>query len=132
MKARLFAVLLAALFGGVASAWAECPQPQPGEQALQGTAVQARWQAEPTPIVVGQPFALRVTLCPADAQLLRVDARMPEHKHGMNYRPSVTALGAGQWQVQGLLWHMRGRWELSLDVKVSGGEERLVQSLMLP
>ncbi len=94
--------------------------------------MQARWQADPATIVVGQPFALRVTLCPADAQLLRVDARMPEHKHGMNYRPSVTALGAGQWQVQGLLWHMRGRWELSLDVKVSGSEERLVQSLKLP
>ena len=46
--------------------------------------VQAIWQIEPSPITVGRRFALWVTLCPADAVVLRVEATMPEHRHGMN------------------------------------------------
>ena len=94
--------------------------------------VQAAWQALPQTIAVGRPFALLVTLCPAQAQLLRVDATMPEHRHGMNYRASVEALGEGRWRVEGLLWHMSGRWELTLDVQQQGAEYRLRQSVELP
>lgn len=94
--------------------------------------VQAVWQAQPATIVVGQPFALLITLCPADAQLLRVDATMPEHRHGMNYRASLKPLGDGRWRAEGLLWHMSGRWELRLDVLSQGAEHRLRQSVQLP
>lgn len=94
--------------------------------------VQAVWQAKPATIVVGQPFALLITLCPADAQLLRVDATMPEHRHGMNYRASLKPLGDGRWRAEGLLWHMSGRWELRLDVLAQGAEHRLRQSVQLP
>jgi len=73
-----------------------------------------------------------VTLCPAAARLLRVDATMPEHRHGMNYRPSVQALGDGVWRVEGLLWHMAGRWELRLDVDAAGAVHTLRQSVTLP
>ncbi len=94
--------------------------------------VQAIWQAEPNPIVVGQPFLLWVTLCPADAVLLRVDATMPEHRHGMNYRPSIKPLGEGRWRVEGMLWHMSGRWELRLDLQTHGQDHRLRQLVSLP
>jgi len=94
--------------------------------------VQLAWRAEPAAIVVGQPFELWVTLCPATAPLQRVDATMPEHRHGMNYRPSLQDLGGGRWRAQGLLWHMAGRWELRLDVAAAGATHTLRQVVELP
>ena len=81
---------------------------------------------------MGQPFALDILVCPAAAELVRVDARMPEHRHGMNYRPSLAPQGLGRWRAEGLLWHMAGRWELELDVKYAGQDLRLRQSVTLP
>ena len=117
---------------GPAAAGAACPLARATPPTMTLGPVQAVWQALPETIAVGQPFALLVTLCPAHAQLLRVDATMPEHRHGMNYRASVEALGEGRWRVEGLLWHMRGRWDLTLDVREQGVEYRLRQSVDLP
>ena len=83
---------------------------------LQGTRVESArhvlaFKAAPE---VGKFFALEVAACaksgPAPAQL-QVDARMPEHRHGMNYRPSVKRLAPGRWRAEGLLFHMTGKWE---------------------
>ncbi len=111
-----------ALLVAAAPAWA-CPLPAP---ALQGDGVQLAWRAEPA-IANGRAFALAVQLCPADARLLRVDATMPEHRHGMNYRPRLVPWGEG-WRAEGLLFHMAGRWELRFDVEQGGR----VQSLRAP
>ena len=113
------------------SSWAACPPASGAGARLDSGPVQLAWRAEPAPIAVSRPFALRVTLCPADARLLRVDATMPEHRHGMNYRPSVQALGGGLWRAEGLLWHMAGRWELRLDVEAAGATHALRQSVTL-
>jgi hypothetical protein len=123
---------VAALAWLVLPAVAACP-PGPEDGALlRDETTAAAWRAEPERITVGQPFALRVQLCPTTLRLQRVDAWMPEHRHGMNYRPSVTPLGDGQWRVQGLLWHMAGRWELRLDVVDAAGAARsLRQSIVL-
>ena len=108
---------------------AACPLPAP---ALQKEEVQAAWQVDGAPIAVGRHFAIHVQLCPASAVLARVDAAMPEHRHGMNYRPSVKPLGEGRWRVEGLMFHMPGRWELQLDVQAAGSTERLRDMIMLP
>ena len=125
------AALSALLAAAVVPAWAACPPPAEAGERLDSGAVQLAWRAEAGPIAVGRPFALRVTLCPADARLVRVDASMPEHRHGMNYRPSVQALGGGLWHAEGLLWHMAGRWELRLDVEAAGATHTLRQSVTL-
>ena len=108
-----------------------CSAPADGGQRLIAGAVQAWWRTEPTPLQVGQPFAVLVTVCPAQAQLLRVDAQMPEHRHGMNYRPTLQPLGAGRWRAVGLLWHMPGRWELVLETRLGEETHRLVQAVVL-
>ena len=120
--------LLASL---AATATAACPAPPAGASVMADGSVQAAWQVEAGAIAVGRPFAIIVLLCPADAQLLRVDASMPEHRHGMNYRSSLKPLGDGRWRVEGLLWHMAGRWELRLDLQSLGLEHRLRQSVLL-
>jgi cytochrome c peroxidase len=66
-------------------------------------------------IAVAKHFKLEVAACskaggraPAS---LKVDATMPEHRHGMNYAPTLKPLGPGRWQAEGLMFHMPGRWE---------------------
>jgi hypothetical protein len=120
------------LLAAALPAFAACPPPTEAGARLDSGPVQLAWRAEPDPIAVSRPFALLVTLCPADARLLRVDATMPEHRHGMNYRPSLQPLGGGLWRVEGLLWHMAGRWELRLDVEAAGAAHSLRQSVTLP
>ena len=114
---------------GAGAAAADCPPPAPGEQTLQQGAVQLRWRAEPAVIRVGEPFVLHVGSCPAGLQLVKVDAVMPEHRHGMNYRPTVRPVGdprEGRWRADGLLLHMPGRWRLLFDLSADGRLERLV------
>ncbi len=90
----------------------------------------AQTASAPSP-AVSRPFKLHLTLCPARAELRRVDASMPEHRHGMNYRPRLQPAGPGAWTANGLVWHMPGRWELLLIVVLDGRERRLVQPLVL-
>ncbi|HSQ71473.1 MAG TPA: hypothetical protein VLM87_03550 [Rubrivivax sp.] len=124
--------LLACLLAAAGPAFAACPPPPEAGERLDSGPVQLAWRAEPAPIAVSRAFALLVTLCPADARLLRVDATMPEHRHGMNYRPSVQPLGGGAWRVEGLLWHMGGRWELRLDVESAGVTHTLRHAVTVP
>lgn len=112
------------------AAQASCPLPA---SALQSGAIQAAWTVDDGgPIRVGHHVVLMLRLCPRDAALLRIDAVMPEHGHGMNYRPSVTAAPAGRWRAEGLLFHMPGTWELRLDVQADGRTERLRQTIVVP
>lgn len=79
------------------------------------------WRA-PAPLPLAQFFAIDFAICARDGsriELPRVDATMPEHGHGMNYRPTVETLGEGRFRADGLLLHMPGRWQLSFAV---GGE----------
>ena len=101
---------------------------------LQAGAVQLAWTPAGTAgnaIAVGTHFVLDVQVCPVEATLRRVDATMPEHRHGMNYRPSLQALGGGRWRAEGLMFHMPGRWELRFDVDAGGKTETLRQSITL-
>ena len=95
-----------------------CPLPEP---ALRQGVVQLAWTAGAEAIAVGRHFALELQVCPEDTRLVRVDATMPEHRHGMNYRPSLAALGGGRWRAEGLMFHMPGRWQLRFDVVDAGG-----------
>lgn len=126
---RLAAAAFAVVAGPVA---AQCPPPAAAGTALADGAVTLAWQAAPARIAVSRPFALQVRLCPSGAKLLRVDATMPAHRHGMNYRPSVKALDGGRWRVEGLVWHMPGRWELAFDVELDGTTRTLRQAVDLP
>jgi hypothetical protein len=76
-------------------------------------------------IPMAKHFALEVQLCDKNgisaARLQKVDATMPEHRHGMNYRPVVAPLGGGRFRVEGMMFHMAGRWELAFEVQ-SGKE----------
>lgn len=122
----------AALATVLSAAACPLPAPRPGEQRLTEGAVQLSWSTEPAQLAVGLPFSVSMQLCPPTAQLLRVDATMPEHRHGMNYRPSVKPMGDGRWRAEGLLWHMAGRWEMAFQVESGGEWMWLRQAVQLP
>jgi hypothetical protein len=116
LKRHAAAVLSAALLSGAAGA-CKLPLQRGWQQASQGP-VRLAWRAPG--IVSGEMFAMQVAVCPAQARLVNVEATMPEHGHGMNYAVRLQAQGRGRWRAEGLLWHMRGRWELRFDVEVDG------------
>jgi len=91
----------------------------------------------PSPIRVGSKFVLDIIVCPHKGVTaptsLRVDARMPEHRHGMNYKPSVRTLPCNsqiaRYRVEELMFHRAGRWEMMIEVRAGGQTARLVHSI---
>ena len=87
----------------------------------------------PPAIELGRHFIVEAIVC-ADGSppaLTRVDADMPEHRHGMNYRPSLKETGAGRYVAEGLLFHMAGRWRLLFDVEQAGRRTQLATDVLL-
>ena len=128
--------LLALLTGG-GTAHAACGDTLPAAHRLLAEAegLQIAFAPSPAPLPLGRHFALDIVVCaPAGQSLpatLAVDADMPAHRHGMNYRASVTALGDGRFRVEGLMFHMAGRWRLLFDLPAAdgGAPRRLAQEI---
>jgi hypothetical protein len=93
------------------------------------------FSSAPAPIETGKHFSLDFAVCPrggaGSPDAVRVDAVMPEHRHGMNYRPVVVARGGGLYRADGLMFHMPGRWEIRFDVVTAAGTDRLVATTQL-
>ena len=122
-----------------AVAWAMCGMAyacgRPGETVATGAHYAIAFRTTPAPVRIGEHVAIDFTVCPVgDAPMprtVRVDASMPEHRHGMNYRPTVTATGPGRYRAEGLLFHMSGRWELAFDTVTAGRAERITSAVVL-
>jgi hypothetical protein len=93
------------------------------------------YRTRPKKLAVGEHFAIDALVCAkgqsAAPSGLRVDATMPEHRHGMNYRARVSAAGERRYVAEGLLFHMPGRWQLVFDVERETGTERLTTDLVI-
>lgn len=98
------------------------------------------WRTQPEKITIGQHFAVELAVCAKDGAApgsVRVDAHMPEHRHGMNYKTAVTSSGAGKYRAEGLMFHMPGRWEYIFEVRAAGADnaasalERITTSVVL-
>lgn len=118
---------LAALLALAAPAAIACELPGGPAQRIESASHAVVFRAAPR---VGEHFALDFAVCPAP-ESVRVDAWMPEHRHGMNYKPSLKALGGGRYRAEGLMFHMAGRWELVFEVRDAGKIKRLAHGLRL-
>ncbi len=125
---RRVRVLTAAGLLAAGSALA-CELP-PGTR-LESERLALSYRTVPPKIAVGEHFALELAVCPkqgpAFAGRVKMDARMPEHQHGMNYQPTVNLLEPGRYRSEGWLFHMPGRWEFVFDL----GGERLTHSVRI-
>ncbi len=119
------AALLPALWACAGALACELP---PGEVqvASRDGAIMLSFRAEPAGFTVDRLFSLIVHTCSRSPLTgLSVDAHMPEHRHGMNYKASVTSSAPGAWRADGLLLHMPGKWEFVFVAGVNGRTERL-------
>ena len=90
--------------------------------AIEGTRLESKsyvlaYRAAPE---VGKHFSVEIAACAKSGpppKALKVDAQMPEHRHGMNYLPEVKPLAPGRWQASGLMFHMPGKWEFLFVVE---------------
>jgi len=80
-------------------------------------------EGDPPGPPLNQPFSLRlraeqVLPEPQSAPVRKVQfhALMPDHDHGMQRTPRLTQTAPGEYLVEGLLFHMRGRWVVLVDV----------------
>lgn len=91
------------------------------------------FRSQPAVIPLDKHFKLELQLCPAAklSNTLRVDADMPAHRHGMNYRAKVVPVNAasGRYRAEGLLFHMPGRWRLIFDLVTAEGPLRLTHEV---
>ena len=120
------ALIVAAALCGAAQA---CELPEGARTESAGFTL--AYRTIPARIAIGEHFALEYTVCPktggAAPAMVSADAWMPEHRHGMNYKASVAALGDGRFRAEGLLFHMPGRWEFVFEAN----GERLAHSVRL-
>ena len=124
--AGALALLLAA---GQAAA---CARPQGWTDGAQisGNLWTAWWRSEPATVPIGAHFVIGFHLCGPEIDRIGIRGWMPDHRHGMNYRPAVTRNGSSG-TAEGLLFHMPGRWQLILDVRGASGRESLTAEMVL-
>ena len=98
---------------------------------------EVRFDSQPNPIVINQiqswvmSVRARDGLCVKGAEITVVGG-MPEHNHGLPTAPLVRP-GANdcEYLVEGLRFHMSGRWELSFNIKAGAKTDTLMVSLDL-
>jgi hypothetical protein len=133
MRGIVSATLLAVSAAGAA---APCGADLRGAQVVESANYTLVYRSAPAKIAVGRHFALDIAACAKGAAAapasLSVDAFMPAHGHGMNYKPAVTkAAPANRFRAEGLMFHMPGRWDFYFDVQSAGKNERLTHSILL-
>jgi len=113
------AASLALILIGTGGAFACEPPSLPGATRVESARHVVAFRLAPAPLPLNAPFAVEFTTCSktgAAEALPKLDAWMPTHRHGMNYRPKLTKVAPGQYRADGLLFHMPGRWELLFDL----------------
>ena len=108
-----------------------CELPE-GAERFESTRYRLALSTEPDAIQPGKFFVVLVSACARDEaapiEALRVDAHMPQHRHGMNYAPRVVALSPGHFRAEGFMFHMPGSWEFVIELRADGRSERATLS----
>lgn len=115
------AFLAAAL---TAPSWALACDIPAGAAAMMGKNGDLVAYAMLDPVTLSKPFGLGVVFCDIAPSEVRVDATMPAHRHGMNYLPTVTPLAPGEFQVDGMVFHMPGLWKIEVEAETATGQQR--------
>jgi YtkA-like len=97
-----------------------------------------RWRTS-QPVVTGDLFSVETVLtdaagAPVIGGHVRVDARMPQHGHGMATKPEADpgvcaapdtcTHPEGRYRMDGMKFHMPGDWTVTFDVDGPSGSDR--------
>lgn len=108
--------------------------PEPGSIEVVSPSLRLWYRPVAGRIEAGKAFSLAIGTCVSDGtgpgpRVLAVDASMPAHRHGMNYRPRVVAEGNGGARADGLLLHMPGEWQFEFLVGAADAPTRITHRL---
>jgi hypothetical protein len=98
----------------------------------EGDGARVAFVLRPLPVPVGRHFDIDFVVCGAAVRsgaAIVVDADMPAHRHGMNYRTRVEAMETGLYRAHGLMFHMPGTWRVIFDVPLEGRTLRLTREI---
>lgn len=120
--------------------------PPPGELTTAGGHYRLVWTPVPKPVPLAELFEVQTKLldartgAPVEDGSVHVDARMPQHGHGMATKPEddpgVCPTGApkgspdcrhpgGVYVTRGMKFHMMGSWTMTFDVTGPAGADRV-------
>lgn len=112
-----------------------CPSQAEGYRRLQSSDAEVAYRWEPAELKIGQFFAVEVVACRAPGTEpvggIVIDATMPAHGHGMNYRPSAKNVAPGHYRFTGLMLHMAGTWRVTIDLVQGAKRTRLTHEVKL-
>ena len=132
---KFCAALAATLCLGLVSTSQACDlRTLPGGHALlkPGAAMQLAYATQPPKVESDKMFSVVIHLCSRQAiERITVDAHMPEHRHGMNYKPRMVQNPDGSYHATGFLFHMPGKWEFVFEVRADGEVERFSHAVMV-
>ncbi len=78
------------------------------------------YEPSPNPVPLNEHFEVTVEVLPVNGEKtpvqIEVHADMPAHGHGINTEPGIQETGDGTFEVKGILFHMKGDWELYVDI----------------
>ncbi|MCA3072781.1 MAG: FixH family protein [Rhodocyclaceae bacterium] len=118
-----------------AKAAGDCSTGLPGGARTASANYTIAWRADPQKIPVGRHFSVDILVCAkagaAVATAVAIDARMPSHGHGMNYKPTLKPVGENRYRAEGLMFHMPGQWEMVFDLRAGDTVERATQVMMV-
>ena len=124
----------AALLVALPAAAQGCPE-LAGAATVETERFVVAYRTRPDKPAVGQHFSMDLVVCAKTGQgvpeSLRVDAHMPEHRHGMNYRTQLKPGAGGRYQAEGFMFHMPGRWEFIFEVRGAGKTDRVTRAVTL-
>ena len=95
------------------------------------------YRSELSPIIINRIHAWIIHVETADGEAvsgatISVSGGMPLHNHGLPTVPRMThELGDGDYQVEGLRFHMNGDWELRVTVDAGGRRDTVIIPLTL-
>jgi len=82
--------------------------------------------SELSPLAINRMHGWRLRLTTTDNipitnATISIEGGMPDHDHGLPTRPEITGESApGVYQLEGLRFHMPGRWLLSFEIAADG------------
>ena len=88
--------------------------------------------SELSPLSINTIHSWHIRVLDRDDEILELEelivfGGMPEHDHGLPTQPEVTMrLDNGDYLLEGLRFHMQGRWELQVEFQYAGADDTAI------
>ena len=88
--------------------------------------------SELSPLSINTMHSWHIRVLDRDDQILELEelnvfGGMPEHDHGLPTQPQVTRrLETGDYLLEGVRFHMQGRWELQIEFQYAGVDDTAI------